>query len=752
MTESGSVPSSSSPETAYMTPPAPGASGGTGQVGATGSATFSAGRRSQLFGRWRERRRSGAQQTAWTDIFDQEYRERFVNPTRRRLILALGAIIAAIAIGIIFANDPYYLRRFSLVFIGLTIACGLNVLVGHAGQVSLGHAALYATGGYAAAWLTTYAKLPPLLGLPVGLIVGALAGLLIGAPALRVRGAYLALATMAFGLIVFKITDSLRQTAPHLATVEPPSATLDALPLDPDQQLYFLGLAMATAIVWITRSLTWSHIGRSAMAVAGSEDGAASVGISVYKTKLGAFVLAASTAGLAGAFYNYVDQLVNPSTFDPVLSTRFLFVLVIGGLGTAISGPFVGAGLIFVLQLFAERFEQAENLVLAAVLLGVVWFLPRGIAGTLGETRLIRLLPRPYETYTVLSRSPRRMVPLEGPEPLNGATATDTAKGAPRAAVPNRTGWPVYTASRSDPSTAAAAEPGGYVLIVENISKRYGGVVAVDDVSLAIPQGAIHALMGPNGSGKTTCLDIIAGKTQPDKGRVILNGADVTKLPPHERFEAGLARTFQNIQLFPELPVIWNIAAAVRPRTWVLSQLLHTPKCVEDEIRIHGKALEILEEWGLTYLTFRKAGVCSYGQQKMIELARAAASNPSVLLVDEPSTGLNPKWIELMVEALAKLNQAGTTLLIIEHHQAVISDLASEVTVLDGGRVIARGTFDEVRANPEVQRVYLGESYTEQVAIPAVPQAGTATPATQSLGQSLPSTTSTLPGYPDGQS
>ncbi|MER3521547.1 MAG: hypothetical protein C4317_04860 [Acidimicrobiia bacterium] len=676
---------------------------------------------------WRRFRRPEAtSRTAWTDVFEEEFQTRFVNPTRRRAVLSISALIAAIGVGIAFSKDPYYLRRLTLVLVALIIACGLNVLVGHAGQVSLGHAALYAVGGYAAAWLTTQVHLPAIVGLVIGVIAGGVSGLIVGAPALRIRGAYLALATMAFGLIVFKATDSLRQVAPNLATVYPPTVTISQLPIEPDQQLYFLALFLTVAILWATRSFTWSYLGRATMAVAGSEDGAASIGISVYKTKLGAFVFAATTAGLAGALYNYIDQLINPSTYDPVISVRFLFVLVIGGLGTAISGPFVGAGLIFILQLLAERLEQAENLALAAILLGVVWFLPRGIAGSLAETRLIRLLPRPYETYTVLSRSPKKMPLLEGPEP-NPRNPTETIGGASSSAMIqpasfdpilrgyDRTATPAPTVSAPSYSVAVdppLAQPGGFVLIVDSIYKRYGGVVAVDNVSLRIFQGTVHAIMGPNGSGKTTCLDIIAGRTKPDSGRIILNGADVTSQPPHKRYQAGLARTFQNIQLFPELPVIWNIAAAVPPTTGTLAQLLHTPSCVKDEIRIHGRALEILEEWGLTYLTFRKAGVCSYGQQKMIELARAAASNPTVLLVDEPSTGLNPRWIELMVTALSKLNSTGTTLLIIEHHQAVISDLAHEVTVLDEGRVIARGTFDEVREDPHVQRVYLGEAYS----------------------------------------
>ncbi len=653
--------------------------------------------------------------TAWSEVIDEEYKERFANPTRRRAALSAAGVAIAVALAFVFSSDPYYLRRLSLVFVALIIACGLNVLVGQGGQVSLGHAGLYATGAYAAAWLTAYGKMPALLGLLVGIVVGASAGIIVGAPALRIRGAYLALATMAFGLIVYRVADSLRQVAPDLARVEPPTLYLERIPLGPDQQLYFTALLLALVVVWVTRSFTWSHLGRATMAVAGSEDGAAAVGISVYKTKLGAFVIAAATAGLAGALYNYIDQLINPTTFDPVLSTRFLFVLVIGGLGTAVSGPFIGAGLIFVLQLLAERFEQAENLALAVVLLGVVWFLPRGIAGTLAETRLIRLLPRPYETYTVLSRSPKRMPLLEGPEPPSGVPAPVSANPP---TLSDRSGSSLTSRiTVSEPARAPGhlqspmAQPGGDVLIVDRISKKYGGVVAVDEVSFRVPQGAIHAIMGPNGSGKTTCLDIVAGRTRPDSGRVILNGADVTAQPAHKRCEAGLARTFQNIQLFPDLPVIWNIAAAVRPSSGIISQLLHTPACIEDEIRIHGRALEILEEWGLTYLTFRKAGVCSYGQQKMIELARAAATRPLLLLVDEPSTGLNPRWIELMVSALAKLNAQGTTLLIIEHHQAVISDLAHEVTVLDEGKVIARGTFDQVRQDPHVQRVYLGESY-----------------------------------------
>lgn len=635
---------------------------------------------------WRRKRQ---QQTAWSDITHLDQEDRILTPSRRRAVLSLVALAIAITAG--FTVEQYYLRRVLIAFLALIVACGMNVLVGHTGQVSLGHIALYAVGGYMAAWATTYWGVPPILGLPIGALAGGLAGLAVGAPALRLRGAYLALATLAFGLIVYNVTDSMRQTNPAMATVTPPTITISGISLAPDQQLYFFGLVITVLILWITRSLTWSTIGRRLMAVRDSENGAASVGISVYRYKLGAFFFSAVTAGMAGAIYNYVDQLVNPSTYDTVQSVRLLFVLVIGGLGTAISGPFIGASLIFVLQLMAEGYQQAENLALAFVLLLVVWFLPRGIAGTIGESRLTRWLPRPYETYTVLSRSPGRLPVLEGAEPL----------ARPRI--------------RTTPLTQESAQQsqlGGYILILENAVKRFGGITAVDNVSIRIPQGGIHALMGPNGSGKTTTLDLIAGSQFVDSGRVIINGADVTAWPAHKREQAGLARTFQNIQLFKELPVIWNVAAAIPPQVGSLQQMLHTPSAVRDEIRIHGEALAILEEWDLTYLTFRKAGVCSYGQQKMIELARAAATKPDLLLVDEPSTGLNPMWIAGMVQALAKINAQGTTLLLIEHHQAVIGDLAQRVTVLDQGKVIAEGTFDEVRQDPQVQMVYLGEVHT----------------------------------------
>lgn len=631
------------------------------------------------------RAQRGRKQTAWTDVTQIEEEDRVLTPSRRRAILTLLGLAGGIGVG--FTVDQYYLRRFLIALLALIVACGMNVLVGHTGQVSLGHIALYAVGGYSAAWATTYWGVPPILGLPIGALVGGLAGLAVGAPALRLRGAYLALATLAFGLIVYNVTDSMRQTNPDLATVTPPTISISGIDLAADQQLYFFGLIFAILTLWITRSLTWSSIGRRLMAVRDSEDGAASVGISVYRYKLGAFFFSAVTAGMAGAMYNYVDQLVNPSTYDTVQSIRFLFVLVIGGLGTAISGPFVGAGLIFALQLLAEGYQQAENLALAFVLLLVVWFLPRGIAGTLGESRFIRWLPRPYETYTVLSRSPGRLPVLDGTRPLAHQ--------------------PAYTEARKP--RALPPQAGGYVLIVENAEKRFGGITAVDNVNIRVPQGGIHALMGPNGSGKTTTLDLIAGSQFPDSGRIIINGADVTAWPAHKREKAGLARTFQNIQLFKDLPVIWNVASAIPPRAGMLKQIFHTPGAIKDEIRIHGDALAMLEEWDLTYLTFRKAGVCSYGQQKMIELARAAATKPDLLLVDEPSTGLNPMWISGMVQALAKINAQGTTLLLIEHHQAVIGDLAHQVTVLDQGRVIAEGTLDEVRRDPHVQMVYLGE-------------------------------------------
>lgn len=638
------------------------------------------------------RAQRGRKQTAWTDVTQLEEEDRVLTPSRRRAILTLLGLAGAIGVG--FTVDQYYLRRLLIALLALIVACGMNVLVGHTGQVSLGHIALYAVGGYSAAWATTYWGVPPIVGLPIGALAGGLAGLAVGAPALRLRGAYLALATLAFGLIVYNVTDSMRQTNPDLATVTPPTITLSGIDLAADQQLYFFGLAFAILTLWITRSLTWSSVGRRLMAVRDSEDGAASVGISVYRYKLGAFFFSAVTAGMAGAIYNYVDQLVNPSTYDTVQSIRILFVLVIGGLGTAISGPFVGAGLIFALQLLAEGYQQAENLALAFVLLLVVWFLPRGIAGTLGESRFLRWLPRPYETYTVLSRSPGRLPMLDGTRPLARQ--------------------PAYTEVRQP--RAMPPQAGGYVLIVENAVKRFGGITAVDNVNIRVPQGGIHALMGPNGSGKTTTLDLVAGSQHPDSGRIIVNGADVTSWPAHKREKAGLARTFQNIQLFKELPVIWNVASAIPPRVSMAKQIFHTPAAVRDEIRIHGEALAMLEEWDLTYLTFRKAGVCSYGQQKMIELARAAATKPDLLLVDEPSTGLNPMWIAGMVQALAKINAQGTTLLLIEHHQAVIGDLAHRVTVLDQGQVIAEGTLDEVRRDPQVQMVYLGEVHSQHAA------------------------------------
>lgn len=629
----------------------------------------------------------GGQQTAWTDETQLEDEDRLLNPARKRAALTIVALVFGVAAGL--TLDQYYLRRILIALLALIVACGLNILVGHTGQVSLGNIALYAIGGYVAAWATTYWGLPPLAGLPLGALAAGVAGLAIGAPALRLRGAYLALATLGFGLIVYKATDALRQTNPKYATVTPPSITIGGLSIAPDQQLYYFALIITIVILWVTRSLTWSSTGRRLMAVRDSEPGAASVGISVYRYKLGAFFFTALTAGLAGAMYNYVDQLINPSTFETVQSVRMLFVLVIGGLGTAISGPFLGAGLIFLLQLLAESYQQAENLALAVVLLLVVWFLPRGIAGTIGETRFIRWLPRPYETYTILSRGPGRLPALGGTEPA--------------------TPPPIYASPRGQRRHMPEIAPGGDVLIVDNALKHFGGVKAVDGVSIRVPQGGIHAIMGPNGSGKSTTLDLIAGSQFADSGRVIINGTDVTRWPAHKREQAGLARTFQNIQLFKELPVIWNVAAAIPPNSSLAGQMFHTPKAVADEIRIHGDALAILEEWDLTYLTFRKAGVCSYGQQKMIELARAAATKPDILLVDEPSTGLNPRWIAGMVQALAKINAQGTTLLLIEHHQAVIGDLAQRVTVLDQGQVIAEGTFDEVRAQPQVQMVYLGE-------------------------------------------
>lgn len=625
----------------------------------------------------------------------------------RRWPLGLVLVIVALVPAAL-TDNPYYLRLGILYgAIYAIVLAGLNVLTGATGQVSLGHIGIFATAAYAGAYAGA-AGLPWIVTAAAAIATAVGAGVVIGFPALRLRGAYLALTTLAFGLLVIELISAVpRVVAGPGATatvVDVPRPVLGPVVLSGGRSYYVFCVLLAAPMVALARNVFWSHTGRQLQAMRDHEGAAASLGVSVVPAKLGTFLFSAALAGVAGSLYASFDPLLSPDNFKAQDSIMFVIALLVGGLAAPVAGPVLGAaGSIALVYLGQTYFRSYQALLTALVFLAILAFAPRGLGGLLRRTPLGKILPGPGETLFELAVRDRDAG--MGRSPIEASTT-----GADATAV-----VAVGLRTRESGDTHAVAHPAGTVLVeraplleVAQLAKSYGGVRAVDGVDFLVKAGEIHVLMGPNGSGKSTCLDVVCGLQRADRGRVLLCGDDITALPAHRRAHAGIARTFQEIRLFPGLTVLENVMVGnpSRHRTW--RQLVRTRGVVAEEREHADAALALLEAWGLGEFAGRRASELSYGQRKMLELARAASRNPRILLVDEPSAGLNPRWVASMVDALAALRESGHTLLVVEHHQDVIADLADSVTVLDHGTVIAHGPPGEVQRDPHVVEVYLG--------------------------------------------
>lgn len=623
----------------------------------------------------------------------------------------LGLVLVAVAALVpFFAPNDYVLRlciQYGCIY--AVILAGLNVLIGGTGQVSLGHVALVAIGAYAGG-AAGAAGMPWMVTAVIAVALAVAGGLLIGAPALRLRGAYLALSTLAFALIVVQLIGALpgllgNPDAARIADV--PRPVFGALVLSNDASYYWFCLALAVPVVWVSRNVFWTATGRQLLAVKDNESAASALGIGVFSAKLGAFLFSAGCAGLAGAMFASFNEAVFAEDFTSIESLRYVVALLIGGLAAPVAGPVAGAvatvALVYVGQVY---FEEEQALLTALVFLGILAFAPRGVGGigraVLTRWRLGWLLPG-----GALTALARRRTGIDAPAAPNpkAADADDAAGGSDTGPAPGADPTRVSAIlKRPDPPK----QPDAPLLSCRGIVRTYGGVRAVDGVDLDVTGGTIHALMGPNGSGKSTLLNVVSGLLRADDGTVSFDGADITAMPAFRRARAGIGRTFQEIRLFPSLTALENCMLGEGSTHRVLPQLLRLPATRREDAEHATAALELLGAWGLGDFAERTADALSYGQRKMLELARAAARSPRLLLVDEPSAGLNPRWVDAMVAALHTLREGGITLLLVEHHQDVIADLADTVTVLDQGRVIAEGPPAAVQRDQRVLDVYLG--------------------------------------------
>jgi len=527
--------------------------------------------------------------------------------------IVLAGTAAAIPL---LTSNTYYL--YVAISIGLLtiVTSGLNVLAGFTGQTSLGHAGLYAFGAYTAALCVTRAGLNQWAAMAAAIVVTSIVGAAVAAAALRVSGPYLAMVTIAFGLIVEGVLI-------EWGSVTGGPGGIFNIPKPALRSHYWTVMLAAALALWLTANLRGSAWGRAFLAVKESEVAAESLGLSAYYVRIVAFTVSAAFAGAAGALFTFANGYISPDSFTLQTSILFLLALLFGGLGR-IAGPVVGSLALTLLPELLTRLIDYRLILYGTLLLISIYWLPEGVVGAVTRRRRVRTSPPHPALSPDGGEGSKQALPLEG--------------------------------SLSPPGRGQG-EGNGLLLRANDISLAFGGVAALAEVSLAVERGSIHAVIGPNGAGKTTLLNVLSGYYLPDGGAFALDGCSLARQTPHAIARRGVARTFQTAQVFGELSVRDNVAVGIAgPRLGsVLGALAGTPAARRRELEILAKAGALLHAHELGDLADTEATSLSAGLRRRLEIARALATQPILLMLDEPAAGLSPVEIGLLDGQLTEL-------------------------------------------------------------------------------------------------
>ena len=615
------------------------------------------------------------------------------------------------------------------------LALGLNIVVGFAGLLDLGYAAFFAIGAYTYGALSSYQIQPQWssfwepfewlglvqhldagggigtvhldvsfwLMLPISAAVAACFGLLFGAPTLRLKGDYLAIVTLGFGEIVpivARNTPSITNGAQGLSGVNTPKLFGYDFGVM-STPYYYLGLALIVLLIFVSTRLKHSRVGRAWLAIREDEIAAEAMGVDRIRLKLLAFAIGASFAGVTGTFYVAKLQTASPEMFMFPVSIMILVMIVLGGVGS-VAGVVVGALSLQLLQSWLLQ-DLTQWIQALGDLTGIVF---------LQKLDLVQSIELIFGIILVVMMLYRR----QGLIPERAAVAALSYEQ--QNAMPSRSSIEAALA----PLHRRTIDPNKPLLAIKGLAKSFGGIKAVNRIDLDVMPGSIVAIIGPNGSGKTTFFNLITGLIEPDGGHVWLAGEDLAGLKPHRIVEKGIARTFQNLRLFSNMTLMENalVGAHARTSTGALGAVLRLPRVKREEAASRARALEILGIFGnrlmprLQHLAFS----LSYANRRRLEIARALVSEPVLLLLDEPTAGMNPTETLELTDQIRHLRQRGVTILLIEHKLNVVNEIADKVIVLDHGEKIAEGTPQQVHSNKEVLRAYLGRT-TDAVAATA---------------------------------
>jgi len=542
------------------------------------------------------------------------------------------------------------------------LVSGLNLVVGFAGQIAIGWVALLTLGAYTTSVLAAgnvAPAFPPYLALAIAAAVGAIFGLIIGLPALRLRTFYFAITTLGFATIVTQVALAWQSVTGGGVGVPGP---IFPEPFSSQWGFYYFCFSLAAICTWMTANVAASRFGRALTMIRDAEVAAEASGISKPALLVPVFLFSGAAAAVAGGLFAALQSYITPDAFTLDLSVLFFIAILIGGRGS-ILGPLLGTILLTVLPELAAPLVAWSTFLYAVLLLVIVLAMPGGIA-------------------EILDFKNRR--PLEGGRAI-----------IPRPDLLER---------------LLGATPNTGTLTLEQVALSFGGVQAIDGLDLEIRSGQMHGLIGPNGSGKTTILNVISGYYAQQRGTVRLNGAALPVFARHRRARMRIARTFQTPRIVGSASVLQNvmIGGTIDGEGTFLESLLSLPRHRRDEVMLRDTAMLALAVVGLERLAPVRADRLQHSELRFMEIARALILRPAFLLLDEPAAGLSVDEIRRLGALLVPIARAGTGVLVVEHHPDLIFDICHHVTVLNLGRMLAAGTPAEIRSHREVVNAYLG--------------------------------------------